>query len=733
MDHLGKFLSFFIGCLEIAHDKLRVDENVSVVQLSTYRKIVDQLVEKIQNVTMEQLDIFSTLNIKTSETISQFLNCLEALMVHCSNDLLLNDNITGINKLFAKHQAVMREALKLQDNHKKSTKKGKNQTIDAVAKVEIRFECVWSLEECGKFTELIFGENANEKINEIKQNHDFCRFVLKSMSVKIAQLVRAPEHLKVKHSRSMFATLKKYSALLYKQIELNAFEKLFDNFDEESAVALCEAFMNSVVLMTVVYSSPVKWKDYLKKLTNSSNSTDSMIMEVIKLLQKIVDWAFDPERDVADNLEKIVVSCFTAIEALFQNFQVMPNPHVRDVYNWLLGFCKRNELDQKNLHIINRVFIQVMAQQDSSGKTMEHVASKITSIYGHLEEIDAVDDASQNDLKSITAATVDQVFVHFAGLIRKQIDDIEFCILRMNSFNAHVKIPGQDSRDSATALNALEQSSVIKLKQLGTVIGQLCNARFTLRGGQIDQIVKITISYFTCLLSLMKHFGQHHDVKKIDFQAIPLEILMRETKSTVKRVYALNEYFEDLVKDEQANASKEGKKKSAAKELRNISRLVFMIEKFAAVVQKVDGQTKKNFSKHIHVGQVRGFIIDYSKKAGSKTAKKRAADLSEDDSEKDEDSEEQSSESEDESVAKNTSRNRIADSSSDEDEPLARNISRNRIVDSSSEEAVASGETNASSYESPIPVVRGGFEKNLKKMATKAKKTTVAKGRKRKM
>lgn len=716
MDHVGKFLSFFVGCLEIASEKLK-DENASTPQMSNYRAIVEKLVEKVQDITTDQLNIFSTLDVKTSETITQFINCLEALMVHCSYKLLSKGNVTRFNKLFEKHQMITKEALKLQDNHKKSSKKGKNQTIDAVLKIEINFNSVWDLAECGNFMQLIFEKNANEKVNEIKQNRDFCRFVMKSIAVKIAQLNKAPEHLKVKHSKVTFASIKKYSALMFKQMELSAFEKLFDHFDEESAVFLSEAFKNSILMMDSIYNSSQKWQDFMKKLTETANETDFMIMEVIKSLQKIVDWAFDPEKDIAAdaNMEKIVVNVFTAIETLFKNFQTIPNKHVREIYNWLLGLCKSTEINQKNLHIINRALFQIMTQQDGSGIMMEHIANKISSIYGHLEEIEDVENFSQNDLKSITTATVDQSFTHFSSIVKKYLDDIEFCILRMNSFNAHVKIPGQESRhESAIALKKSEQSSVIKLKQLGVVVGRLCNSKFTLRGGQVDQIVKIVIAYFTCLLNLMKHFVQHHEIKKIDLHEIPLEMLMKETKITVKRVYALIPHFEDMADDEQKKAEKEGKKKAVIREVKNMSRLVLTIEKFAAIVQRLDGLTKKKFSKYIHVGEVRGFIIDYSKKTGHKTTSKRSSDLSADDSDITE----------------------VTEQDDEEEAQVSRKTTRHyRIEDTSSEEEIDSDETNASSYESPLPVVRGGFEKNLKKIKTKSKQPVAAasKARKRRM
>ena len=693
MDHLGKFLNFFISCIAIANEKLQE----GFTQMLNYRKYVDKLVNKIEDVTMEQLNIFTLLDVKASSTIAQFLNCLEALMLHCCHDLSCNVNIDRIIMLFKKHQTITTEALKLQENCKKSTKKGKNQTIEPVGpKVELNLECVWDLKSVGNFTVLIFEDNLNEKVNELKQNENFVRFVLNSMSKKILQLTSAPEYLKVKHSKAIFGSLKKYVSIAYKHMHYESFRKLYEQFDAESAVALTECFKNAITAMDVAFNTPLKWQEFLQNVTNTQNTVDWMVYELIKTIQRIIEWAYDGEKDIHldQDGEKIVFNLFVTMETLFKNFQKIPNTYSRDAYNWLLTFCKNTDIDQKNLCMINKVLFQIMEQQDKSNTMMEHIACKISNIYGHLEEEDELEESSQHNLKSISIATVDQSFSYFANILKKQIENVEFCILRMNSYNAHIKIPGQDSRnESINALQSLEKSCVIKMTHLGKVIARLCNSRFNTRGGQIETLGKVTINYFVCLGNLMKHFCQHFDIKKLNFQLIALETLMKETKITVKSIYALAQYIDDMIDEEQKKAQRENKKKSAGKEFKYMSRLVYNVEKFSEKIQKFDQLTKKNFSKFIHTGDVRDLRI--------KVRNHRETDSI--------DMETSDTENSDEDVV----------------EKVPKRLQQKRTIASSSDEeaTVDSDETNAS-LEVLQRVQPDGFIKNVQNIARKTRKHT---------
>lgn len=707
MDHMGRFLNFFIACLQIAQDKID-DANI---QMENYERIIEKLMDRIVGVTMENLDIFAILNSKVSETITQFLNCLEALMVYCFNHSTNAANVMRLQKLFEKHQKVTADALKLQESNKKLQKKGKNQTTEpAPPKIDINFECIWDLKACGDFLKLCFTDTDDERLIEVRQNAEFLRFVLKSMSKIISQLATAPEYLKIKHSRSTVKSLQSFSKVIYGQLALDKFTVLFEQFDSESAAALAETFKNAVAVMDSIYNVPKKWHDFLRAITKSTEMapTDKMIADVISTVQKIIEWAYSSDRDVLNEAdgEKVVLNLFLTLELLNKNFQTFPNPYTRDIYNWMLKFCKEKEVPQKDLHVINKIFFQVMIQFDPGNMMMEHVAHKISSIYGFLDEdFDEPADTSQSDLKSIDVATVDQTFFHFAAILKKQIDDIEFCISRVNSFNAHVKIPGQDSRnESIGAMKSLEVSIVVKLTQLAKVVGRLFNTRFNLRGSHIETIGRVGIKYFTCLCNLIRHFTQHFDVRGLNFAQIPLEQLMKETRATVKQSFNLSPYIEDMIKQEQADRMKDGKKKPAPnKEFKYMSRHVLQVEKFSAYVQKLDLLTKKNFSRYSYTGDVRDFRIESERLSGRATAV-----------------------SGDESDERSTIES-VDEESEDEAPVRAPKRTRSKPILESSDEAEADSDATDASRETPKPVVRGGFEKNIKAMNKKATKQQQAK------
>jgi hypothetical protein len=311
------------------------------------------------------------------------------------------------------------------------------------------------------------------------------------------------------------------------------------------------------------------------------------------------------------------------------------------------------------------------------------------------EEFAAPEDASQSELLSISETTVDQAFVAFAAVIKRQIEDVDFCIARLNSYNAMLKIPGQLShQESAEAMRVLEMSVVIKLAGLSRIIGRLCNSRFSVAGAQIETVGRTVTNFFICVGSLFKHFNQHFAVKEIDCKFIPIEMLMKDVKNLVTRAYALVPYIEELYETEQAKTSKgkKNEKKVVVKELKYFSRLVGFVEKLATAVSRLDKLADKNFSKHLHYGEVRSLRI---------TTEAMDVDESEEEPENEESDSEKSSEPSSTNKTKKSRRKRVA-SSSDE------------------------GENNGSDEEnrsiSRQELRADGFEKNLQKIKEKAKK-----------
>lgn len=704
MDNLGKFLVFFITCLETAQDKKMLDEDKN--QFRTYFDIIDKLIEKISEVTLNQIGVFSVLDFKASVQISQFLNCIEALMTFCCRNLDNDRNVKKFLKLFEKHVWLTKEALKIYENSKKSKKGGKLTQIGPAKKIELNLDCVWNLKTCLMYTKIIFDDSSdNENVKKIQQNIDFVRFVLKSLNQKIHQLLTSTENLKMKNSRKTFNDLKEISSHLYNQMSSKNFKNFYSVFDAESAHYLIESFKNSLLCVETIFTS--RWQEFLQKITGKNDSIETCNQKVIRTIQDLIDWAFDDQdENIAneENGEKIVLNLFASYEILFKNFENISSDRLHDCFKWLSKFCTETKIDQKNLQIINSIFINSL-NQDSGIEFTISVAAKISHLFGHLDDEDSVLDT---DIKSVTELNLEYTFNCFVSLIKKQIDEIEFFILRMNSFNAHIKMPGQVSRnESIKLLSSLENSIVIRLKSIGKVISVLGNSRFNVKGNQIEVYGKVVINYFNCLKNLIKFLNQHFNVKKIDYQKLPIEALMKETKSTVKQVYALSPYIDDMYEEETKEAENDKKKKKSVgkKEFKYHARLVLAVEQFAASVNKFDSITKKNFSKYLHSGEVRDFRIPSSVGRPTETSSTPSQNDEDNDVEMERDEEESEKTQIDSDATMISEQSEVDESSDDDDEPLVtkKKLSNRLVLSNSSSDEVESDANEKSKSPSPVP------------------------------
>jgi hypothetical protein len=224
------------------------------------------------------------------------------------------------------------------------------------------------------------------------------------------------------------------------------------------------------------------------------------------------------------------------------------------------------------------------------------------------------------------------------------------------------------------------------MTHLGKVLARLLNSRFSTKGNQIDNAGRVATSYFMCLGNLMKHFVQHFAVKDIDFTIVPLEMLMKNVKVTSKVVLLLAPYAEEAQQEDIKQAAKEKKKPVVVKECKFETGLVRAIGNFSKTVQKLDGQTKRDFSKFVYTGDVRDFRINMQK----------AGDLTNEESD-----------------------DQVSASDSEEDEPIRKRSRVVKVVSSSENE---DSDATDVSKEIQLPVRRGGFEENVKKLGTKATK-----------
>lgn len=295
MDDLGHLLKFVINCIMMTrehHEKLNCD-------IEIYEKILKKLTDKSLNATMDHLHVFSAINSKNSIIISQFLNVLEALMVYCYHKIKDDDeNISRVIMLFSKHQNILQKAKKHLEHSKKAQKSDKNSSAMPSKKndkIELKLNCIWNLKDCSVFMKTFFDENSNEKLNEMKQDKEFCKFVLQSTSQNLKSIETSSDYTKMKYSRSVFESFLYTSIIIYQQLNVDVFKVVHDNYSSDCAAALIEAFSRSVCGMETSYGGKKdKWIRFLKVLTKSNTDDyDKMLAEVIDRIQKIIEWGFE--------------------------------------------------------------------------------------------------------------------------------------------------------------------------------------------------------------------------------------------------------------------------------------------------------------------------------------------------------------------------------------------------------------------------------------------------------
>lgn len=719
MDDLGYLLKFMINCIIMTlenRQKLNCDINI-------YEKILSKLITKASSATMDHLHSTGSINAENSVIISQFLNCLEILMIYCHYHLKTDEeNATRIVVLFEKHEEIKKKAQKLIEVSKKAKTSDKKQPLK---KIEVVTKCIWELKDCVSFLKVIFGENMNERANEIKQNKRFCQFVLHSSSQNLSDLQNAQENSKIKYSRSMFESFLSYSLICYEQFDFDVFKVLYEQYSAECAVALTDVFKNIIQVMETTYHGKrEKWNQFLKSLAEKDlQDDDKMLSTVIERIHKLIEWGFEIEKkDIgfisSTNGSKMMENFFTILQVLYTKYSSVGKS--RTSFNWILNFCKKTNVKNKQLStVVLKLFFQTVNQHENA-LLIDCIAHKIASCYQYRRTIEEPENASQNNFAIISKnVSADDAFIEFIEFLKLQIHVVEIYVKRANSFNAHANIKGQDSHnDTVSCLESLEMAICTKLISLGKSMERLVSSNFPVNVRNLERIVSAIKIYYTCNINVMKHFRKHHDIKKINYQCIAIEELIKYSKKFACCVYGLAPYIESMA-DDDYNSSKDKKeiriKRRDAilnKETKCIPRMIFLVETFNQVVLRFDTSAKTAFSKLLHQGEVRDFHIKNKLLNDAITSSQF-------------DARSQSINDEDDS---STNASIAIDDEDDEgDDEIENRVPRKRKrhnkVASSSEGEDEEPEDSISIHDNDIPLTRERLAENLRNIAVKKKST----------
>ncbi|KAL7030400.1 hypothetical protein ACKWTF_006642 [Chironomus riparius] len=621
MDELGHLLKFIINCMIMTteqHEKLNCD-------IEIYEKILKKLIEKSLSATLDNLHVFSAINNQNSIIMSQFLNCLEALMIYCFHKIKDDsENITKIMMLFAKHQKIQQKAKKMLENHKKAQKSDKNVSVTKKnEKIEFKLNCcIWNLRDCCGFLRAIFNDNGNEKMNEMKQDKDFCKFVLETTAQTLKSIETSSDYTKIKYSRSVFESFLHTSMILYQQLNLDTFKVFYESYSAECAASMVEAFNYAICGMETSYCGKKdKWIRFLKMLTKKSiDDYESMLMEVIERIQKLIEWGFEVDKVKQDfvssgNGSTVLNNLFGTLEVLYRKLEDERN--YRQCFNWILGICKKTSIKHKSLATcVIKLLMNCISQHENS-LLIDCIAHKIATCFKYRRVMNEPESFGHNNLSIIgKQTTIDEAFTEFLEFMKAQLNVIDIYIKRANSFNAYARLDFQESRhETFSNLQQIETAICMKLVTLGKSIERIGSANFPVTTRNIEKIVGIVNVYYKCLESIMKHFRKHYDIKNINYQCIGIEELIKYSKKFAICIYGIAPYIEATVDTEFNNGKDKKEIRIKKRDLilnkatKLIPRMIFLIETYNKSVNIFDTSAKTMFNKYLHAGEIRDFHI----------------------------------------------------------------------------------------------------------------------------
>lgn len=212
--------------------------------------------------------------------------------------------------------------------------------------------------------------------------------------------------------------------------------------------------------------------------------------------------------------------------------------------------------------------------------------------------------------------------------VRKQIEDIEYFILKVKSYCAQLKTGGQNEDDRKTCETRMvtaERRICTQLIFISRVCIHLGNTVLPM-GPCMDNFTKLLTQFYVCLANLAKHFINRQRIAPISYKSTKFDQLVQTIgKKLPLKVYAMISYIEDNIFDEEnGNGSdeevdKRTKKKDAKthkakvmRDTKNIPKLILRIENFNKFVISLSKKTEHDLNKLLHIGTVRDFRIKTS-------------------------------------------------------------------------------------------------------------------------
>lgn len=233
-----------------------------------------------------------------------------------------------------------------------------------------------------------------------------------------------------------------------------------------------------------------------------------------------------------------------------------------------------------------------------------------------------------DELKSVNELTAETCCIQMCNAMRKQIEDIEYFILKVKSYCAQMKTGGQNEDDRKSCENRMvttERRICTQLIFISRVCIHLGNAMQPL-GTCTDNFTKLLIQLYVCLANLTKHFITRQKVSPVSYKSTKFDQLVQTIgKKLPLKVYAMISYIEDNIfvpehdEENDDEAPKRTKKKEpknqkakVMRDTKHIPKLILRIENFNKYITNLSKKTEHDLSKCLHLGTVRDFRIKTS-------------------------------------------------------------------------------------------------------------------------
>uniref|UniRef100_A0A0A1WLN6 Fanconi anemia group I protein homolog n=1 Tax=Zeugodacus cucurbitae TaxID=28588 RepID=A0A0A1WLN6_ZEUCU len=629
-DNLGLLVQFVSHCLS------KYDGFESGYDVREIKRLLCLAVDKVITKELQFEEKDDNWQPKRSAMLEVQINFLEGLM---SYSLLTananNDTIKHILPLFKIHCKV-RETHKsfasisrkqLQKNNRINNEDGstmKNITINGL--VVDNFNCtsvgnIWDFPVIEKFMRLLFEDvvpfATSHNAEVLRSNVEFVRYVFEITAQKVAALRNEPEYKQLSHSKRTLKYLTDVTKVIYERC-ICRLRDMWCSFDENTAALSAECFQQCLQTADVIYKK--KFVDiFLKGFDLHSINNCKQSPEILhNIIDVFMEEEYSPDKlcsprgnKHAENsdLKRILEALLQSLEVIYDNIS-FTDRLTTESYKWLLKFCQCNVVKSEKLSLVHKLLF-TQRQKTHSGAFFNTIAIQLCTIWGAIsDEFYDSECPPAFALKSLTMESAKSYFLYLCQALRKQIDEVEHFILKVNNINFKYRIVTEDERDICLSqLRSMERSICSQLLHISNALKNLVNACIPL-GSLTDQLLKLLIQHYICLKNITKHFLSCVESSHVCMQTTKFEYLLRAIgKSLPINIYALISYIESNVidKGQEKHLNPGAESVKILRETKLIPKVVLHLETFNRFVIILSKKTNSRISNFLHQGTVHDF------------------------------------------------------------------------------------------------------------------------------